>query len=74
MAASLLFTKLPRIRDYRDFLTADSEKYTRMHKKLLKRGIYFHPQQYEHLFISTVHSEEDVHHCISNVKEVLREL
>ncbi len=70
----LLFTKLPRIRDYRDFLTADSEKYMRMHKKLLKRGIYFHPQQYEHLFISTVHSEEDVHHCISNVKEVLREL
>jgi glutamate-1-semialdehyde 2,1-aminomutase len=70
----LLFTKLKKIRDYRDFLTTDSAKYMRMHKKLLKRGIYFHPQQYEHLFISTQHTEEDVARCISNVREVLREI
>jgi len=70
----LLFTKLRKIKDYRDFLSTDSEKYMKMHKKLLKRRIYFHPQQYEHLFISTQHTEEDVNRCIANVKEVLREL
>lgn len=70
----LMFTKLSKIRDYRDFLSCDSEKYMKMHKKLMKRGIYFHPQQYEHLFISTQHSEEDVETCITAVKEVLREL
>jgi glutamate-1-semialdehyde 2,1-aminomutase len=70
----LLFTKLDKIKNYPDFLTCDSPKYMKMHKKLLKRGIYFHPQQYEHLFISTQHTEEDVDLCVSTVKEVLREL
>lgn len=70
----LMFTKLKKVRDYRDFQTCDAPKYMRMHKKLLKKGIYFHPQQYEHLFISTQHTEDDVQTCVSTVKEVLREL
>jgi len=70
----LCFTSLKKIKDYRDFLTCDSPKYMKMHKKLLKRGIYFHPQQYEHLFVCTQHTEEDVEECVRAVKEVLREL
>lgn len=70
----LYFTKLKKIKNYRDFLSCDSKKYMRLHKKLLKRGIYFHPQQYEHLFICTQHTEEDIEQCTTAVKEVLREL
>jgi glutamate-1-semialdehyde 2,1-aminomutase len=69
----LYFTKLKKIENYRDFVAgANPPKYMRFHKELLKKGIYFHPQQYEHLFIATVHTEQDVEKCTKAVTEALR--
>jgi len=68
----LYFTKMKKIRNYRDFFSTDSEKYLRFHKELLKRGIYFHPQQYEHLFVCTEHTAEDVQKCITAAEEALK--
>ena len=48
-------TKLPRL-----FQSATTQLNLRFSKQLLKRGVYFHAQQYEHLFVSTVHTEEQV--------------
>jgi glutamate-1-semialdehyde 2,1-aminomutase len=56
----LYFTKLKKISNYRDFFSCESVKYLRYSKQLLKRGVYFYAQQYEHLFVSTVHTEEQV--------------
>jgi glutamate-1-semialdehyde 2,1-aminomutase len=70
----IYFTKLKKVKEYRDFLTCDSPKYMRMHRKLLKKGIYFHPQAYEHLFVSTQHTIEDVNRCTEEVAKVLAEL
>ncbi len=70
----LYFTNLKKIRNFRDSLTCDASKYMKMHKKLLKRGVYFHPQQNEHLFICTQHTESDVEECVAAVRAVLREL
>jgi len=70
----LYFTKLKKIRDYNDYLTTDGGKYLKMHRKLLKEGVYFHPQQYEHLFVSTRHTEEDVDSAVSHVEKTLREI
>lgn len=71
----LYFTKLKKIASYRDFVgNCDSVKYRRFHKELLKRGIYFHPQQYEHLFVCTEHSTDDVQTCINAVDDALRSL
>ena len=60
MGTQLYFTKLKKISNYRDSFSCNAQKYMRFHKELLKRGIYFHSQQYEHLFVCTEHSNSDV--------------
>ncbi len=70
----LYFTKLKEIRNYRDFFSTDSAKYLKFSKQLLKRGVYFHAQQYEHLFISTVHTEEQVQQATEAAKDALKTL
>ena len=68
----LYFTEMKKIRNYREYFSCDEAKYLRFHKELLKRGIYFHPQQNEHLFVCTEHTEEDVHKCVDAVEQSLR--
>jgi glutamate-1-semialdehyde 2,1-aminomutase len=71
----IYFTKLKKVESYRDFMSGvnqNTPKYMRFHKELLKRGIYFHPQQYEHLFLATVHTEEDVEKCTKAATEALK--
>ena len=68
----LYFIKMKKIRNYRDFFSTNSEKYLRFHKELLKRGIYFHPQQYEHLFVCTEHTTEDVRKAITAAEQALK--
>jgi glutamate-1-semialdehyde 2,1-aminomutase len=70
----LYFTDLKKISNYRDFFRTDSVKYMKFHKELLKRGVYFHPQQYEHLFVCTEHTEEDVQTCVDSATQVLKQL
>jgi len=67
----LYFTKLPKIRDYREFAKCDYSKYLRFHKQLLKRGVYTHPGQNEHWFVSTAHTEENVEFTLDAVRESL---
>jgi len=72
--SQLYFTNLKRISNYDDFLKTDGAKYMRMHKILMKKGVYFHPQQNEHLFVSTRHTTEDADVAVTKVEEALREL
>ena len=67
----IYFTKLSRIRDYREFTKCDTGKYGRFHKELLKRGVYTHPGQNEHWFVSTAHNEQDVKSTLNVVRESL---
>jgi glutamate-1-semialdehyde 2,1-aminomutase len=67
----IYFTELKKIRDYREFASCDSKKYLRFHKELIKRGIYTHPGQNEHWFVSTAHSEEDINRTLVTVREAL---
>ena len=68
----IYFTALSQIRDYREFVSCDFVKYRRFHKEILKRGIYTHPGQNEHWFVSTAHGEEDVESTLSAVRESLK--
>jgi glutamate-1-semialdehyde 2,1-aminomutase len=70
----LYFTEMEQIQNYREFFSCDSFKYLRFHKELLKRGIYFYPQQYGHLFVCTEHTEKDVETCVDAVEQALRVL
>jgi glutamate-1-semialdehyde 2,1-aminomutase len=56
----LWFSERP-IRNWRDAARhANEELFTRWWQEMLLRGVLFHPSQYENLFLSLVHSSDDV--------------
>lgn len=56
---SVFFTETPVV-DYESALTSDTERYGRYFHYLLEHGIYTAPSQFEILFLSDAHTEEDV--------------
>ncbi len=56
----LWFSEHP-IRNWRDAARyADESLFTRWWQEMLLRGVLFHPSQYENLFLSLVHNDDDV--------------
>ena len=54
------FSERP-IRNWRDAERyANEPRFTRWWQEMLLRGILFHPSQYENLFLSLVHTNDDV--------------
>ena len=49
------------IRNWRDAERyADIKRFTRWYQEMVMRGVLFHPSQYENLFVSLVHTNEDI--------------
>src|ERR1017187_5670795 len=48
---------------------ADEELFTRWWQEMLLRGVLFHPSQYENLFLSLVHTADDVDDMLSAAQE-----
>jgi glutamate-1-semialdehyde 2,1-aminomutase len=48
------------VTDYLSALRSDTAAYARLHARLLERGIFLAPSQFEAAFLSLAHSEEDV--------------
>jgi glutamate-1-semialdehyde 2,1-aminomutase len=67
------FTEGP-VTDFRTASRSDTLRYAGFFRKMLDRGIYLPPGQYEALFLSTAHQEADVDRTVGAVREVLREL
>jgi glutamate-1-semialdehyde 2,1-aminomutase len=67
----IYFTELDRIRNLRETKTCDVKKWSKFQKGLLKRGIYFHPAAFEHQFISTAHTEEDIKTTLSAISQAI---
>lgn len=49
-----------KVRNYDDALSSDTEKYARLFSYLIDRGIYIAPSQFEAMFVSYAHSDEDI--------------
>jgi len=71
---SLSFTKHAKISNYRESLLLDWDKYRSLHQLLLDAGVYLHPDNYERVAISTVHSEEDIAFTVQAFEEALKRL
>lgn len=56
----VLFTKLPKVRNYRDLSSCDFELFARLQLELLKQGIMFDEDNGEPLFTCYSHSDEDL--------------
>ncbi len=72
LGVQILFTPLKKIRNYREFLTCNGAKYNAYHRQMLKRGVLSHPLQYQHLFVSTAHSEDDIDLTLKAAEESLK--
>jgi glutamate-1-semialdehyde 2,1-aminomutase len=69
-----LFFTDTAVTDYASAKTADNNKYMQFHSKLMRRGIFLPPSQFETCFISNSHSTEDLKKTSESFSEVLRQL
>merc|ERR1712183_989056 len=59
---------------FADATKSDTDKFAKWHRKMLERGIYLAPSQYEAGFTSLTHTEEDIDSTIAAAREVFAEL
>ena len=55
------------IRGFADVKRCDTERYGALFRHLLERGIYIAPSQFECLFVSLAHTDEDIDRTIEAV-------
>lgn len=65
---SVFFTK-EQVTDFQSADSSDREKYAMYFHYLLEHGIYTAPSQFEAMFLSTAHSDEDIERTIEVIKE-----
>ncbi len=68
---TLFFTEGP-VTDYNSAVKSDAALYGKYFHAMLNRGIYLPPAQYEALFVSTVHTKEDLDKTINANLEALK--
>lgn len=56
---SAFFTDRP-VTDYASALTCDTKKFADYFAGMLKAGIYVAPSQFEAMFVSAAHTDEDI--------------
>jgi glutamate-1-semialdehyde 2,1-aminomutase len=64
-----LFLRDEPVRNYDEAREADAERYGALFRHLLERGIYVAPSQFEALFLSLAHTDEDVDRTVEAVGE-----
>jgi glutamate-1-semialdehyde 2,1-aminomutase len=62
-----LFCQDDRIRDYDDAVRSDTERYGALFRHALERGIYLAPSQFECMFVSLAHGDEEIDATIEAV-------
>jgi len=70
---TLFFTEGP-VTDYASAARSDTERFAAFFQGMLDRGVYFPPAQFEALFVSLAHSEQDVEETVRAASEVFASL
>jgi glutamate-1-semialdehyde 2,1-aminomutase len=68
-AMATLFMADGGIRCFADAKRCDTERYGALFRHLLERGIYVAPSQFECLFVSLAHSDEDIDRTVEAVAD-----
>jgi glutamate-1-semialdehyde 2,1-aminomutase len=63
-----------KVNDFEDAKKSDTEMFSRYYKNMRDRGIYLAPSQFEALFVSAAHSEQDIDSTIKAAEEVLSDM
>jgi len=69
----MFFTDQP-VRNYRDALLCDTNRYARYFHAMLERGVYIAPSQFEAGFVSLAHTEDDIDETIAKAAKALSAL
>ena len=69
-----LFFQPEAVRNYRDAKRSDTQQYAAFFHAMLKRGIYLAPSQFEAVFLSHAHTEQDIERTTRAMKESLDEV
>lgn len=64
----VFFTEVPVV-NYATAKTADTQKYAAYFASMLKQGIYLAPAQFEAMFLSAAHSEEELAYALECIKK-----
>jgi glutamate-1-semialdehyde 2,1-aminomutase len=67
------FTKGPVV-DYASAKLSDTRAYAKFFHRMLERGVYLAPSQFEAAFLSTAHSVRDIEHTIKSAAGAMRGL
>ncbi len=67
---SVFFNENP-VTDFASSSKSDTEKFKRYFNEMLKRGIYLAPSQFESLFLSDAHTDEDLEKTVKAFGEVM---
>src|SRR5207302_4715801 len=70
--ATLFMTDRP-VRNFEDAQACDTERYGALFRHLLAQGVYVAPSQFEAMFVSLAHSDEDVDRTVEAVGELRRD-
>jgi glutamate-1-semialdehyde 2,1-aminomutase len=68
-----LFLGVSEVHDADQAQRADRARFARFFKAMLERGIYLPPSQFEALFVSYAHSEEDLYNSVIAARQSLAE-
>lgn len=71
--ATLFFTRHP-VTNYTTAKTSDRKQYAAFFNEMLNRGFFLAPSQFEALFISSAHTNEDISNAITAARASLRAL
>lgn len=70
---SAFFTEQP-VKDFKSACTSNVELFAEFYRGMLERGIYLAPSQYEAVFLSTAHTDEDIDYTLEQARQVLKSL
>ncbi|MBI3537496.1 MAG: glutamate-1-semialdehyde 2,1-aminomutase [Chloroflexi bacterium] len=70
---TVFFTELP-ITNYQFAKTSDMQRYAKFFHGMLERAIYLAPSQFEAMFISLAHTEQDILRTVESVDDALKTL
>lgn len=62
------------VKNYDDALKSDTKLYAKFHRKMLEKGVYLAPSQFETGFICDAMSEVDIDFAINAAKEAFLEI
>jgi glutamate-1-semialdehyde 2,1-aminomutase len=68
---TLFFSEVP-VRNYDDAKKSDTRRFAAFFNEMLERGVFLPPSQFEALFVSAAHSEQDIRRTVAACRESLQ--